>query len=197
MSQLLTQFQDLQNRVNSLSDAKESHAPESASRSGATHVPSWPSTVPSPRTMPCRDSRLPHDTRNIMGTSGNVFDRLPCSRRTTRLLSSTFQMNLASSSHELRPDILGSTKQREREMRREPQNLSVLVPHFQSAGGILNHTGGTCSHSGMIDYPRFPIWELRLGVFPCSMEFQSWTVNFKTEVCSKSADLHLTMHSIK
>ena len=28
------------------------------------------------------------------------------------------------------------------------------------------------------------------------MEFQSWKVNFKTEVCSKSADPHLTMHWI-
>ena len=32
---------------------------------------------------------------------------------------------------------------------------------------------------------------------PDSMEFQSWKVNFKTEVCSKSADPHLTMHWIK
>ena len=29
------------------------------------------------------------------------------------------------------------------------------------------------------------------------MEFQSWKVNFKTEVCSKPADPHLTMHWIK
>ena len=29
------------------------------------------------------------------------------------------------------------------------------------------------------------------------MEFQSWKVNFKTEVCSKTADLHLTMQGIK
>ena len=29
------------------------------------------------------------------------------------------------------------------------------------------------------------------------MEFQSWKVNIKTEVCSKTADLHLTMHWIK
>ena len=31
-------------------------------------------TVPSPRTMLCRDSGLPHDTRNIVGISGNVFE---------------------------------------------------------------------------------------------------------------------------
>ena len=82
-------------------------------------------------------------------------------------------------------------------MRREPQNSSIPVPRFQCGGGLLNHTGGTSSHNGMIDYTRFPISELHLGNFPNSMEFQSWKVNFKTEVCLKSADLHLTMHWIK
>ena len=38
---------------------------------------------------------------------------------------------------------------------------------------------------------------MHLGKFPDSMEFQSWKDNFKTEVCSKSADPHLTMHWIK
>ena len=82
-------------------------------------------------------------------------------------------------------------------MRREPQNSSIPVPRFQSRGGLLNHTGGTYSHSGMIDYPRFPISELHVGNFPDTMEFQSWKVNFKTEVCSKSADPHLTMQWMK
>ena len=51
--------------------------------------------------------------------------------------------------------------------------------------GCSNHTGGTCSHSGMMDYPRFPTSEMHLGKFSDSMEFQSWKANFKTEVCSK------------
>ena len=63
--------------------------------------------------------------------------------------------------------------------------------------GMLNHTGGTYSHSGMIDNPIFLISELHLGQFADSMEFQCWKVNFKTEVCSKSAHAHLTMHWIK
>ena len=29
------------------------------------------------------------------------------------------------------------------------------------------------------------------------MEFQSWKVNFRTEVCPRTADLHITMHWIK
>ena len=55
----------------------------------------------------------------------------------------------------------------------------------------------TYSHNGMMDYPRFLSSEMHLGIFPDSMEFQSWKVNFKTEVCSKTADPHLTMHWIK
>ena len=125
------------------------------------------------RTMPRCDSGLPHDTRNIVGTSGNVT----CSRRST-----------ASSSRFLRPGISGITMVLGREKRRELQNLSTPVPHFQSGSGSLNHTGGTCSHGGMIDYPRYPISEMHLGRSPDSMEIQRWKVNFKTEVCSKTAD---------
>ena len=39
-----------------------------------------------------------------------------------------------------------------------------------------------------MDYPRFPISEMHFGKLPESMEFQSWNVNFKTEVWSKTAD---------
>ena len=38
---------------------------------------------------------------------------------------------------------------------------------------------------------------MHLGKFPGSLEFQSWKVNFKTEVCSKFAVLHLTMQWIE
>ena len=46
-------------------------------------------------------------------------------------------------------------------------------------------------------YTRFPISEMQLGKLQDSMEVQSWKVNFKTEVCSKSADPHLTMYWVK
>ena len=82
-------------------DAREFYDPESGSSSGATHVPSQLSTILSPRTMPRRDSWLPHDTRNIMDTSGNVFER-PSAQEG---LSSTIfdnSKNLASPSQKLR-----------------------------------------------------------------------------------------------
>ena len=49
----------------------------------------------------------------------------------------------------------------------------------------------------MMDYLRFRISEMHLGKFPDSKEYQSWKVNFKTEVCSKTADPRLAMQWIK
>ena len=150
--------------MNSLSDAREFYDPETASSSGATRVPSQPSAIPSPRTMTRCDSGLPHDARNILGTSGNVFERLLAREGQTSTLFNNSK-NLATSSQELRLDTEGRTKRPQSEMRREPQHSSILVPRFQSGGGLSNRIGGTCSHSGMIDFPIFPISELLLGNF--------------------------------
>ena len=82
-------------------------------------------------------------------------------------------------------------------VRREPQDSSTHVPRFQKGAGILHHTGGTYSHCGMMDYPRFHISELHLGKFSDSFEFETWEVNFKTDVCANSVLLQITMHWIK
>ena len=82
-------------------------------------------------------------------------------------------------------------------MTRDPQSSS---PRLNQGIGTLNplyHTGGADSHNGLIDYPRYPISEMHLGKFPDSLEFQSWKVNFKTEVCAISPFPHITMHWIK
>ena len=169
---------------------------ETARSSGATHVPSQPSAISSSRTKPCCDSGLPHDTRNIVGTSGYVFERpSPRGGRTSTFFNNS--KNLASSSLKLGLDSEGNARRSEKEVRREPQKSSIPVPRFQRRAGVCDHTGGTYSHNGMIDDPRFPISELHLVKFLDSMEFQSWKVNFKTEACSKTADPHLAMHWIK
>ena len=38
-----------------------------------SHVPSQPAVVPSPRSMPSRDRRMPFDTWNLTETQGNVL----------------------------------------------------------------------------------------------------------------------------
>ena len=45
---------------------------------------------------------------------------------------------------------------------------------------MLNHTGGTYSHGGMTDCPRFPISELHLG------KFQSWKASIDDLMTSRS-----------
>ena len=44
-----------------------------------------------------------------------------------------------------------------------------------------------------MDYPRYPISEMFLGKFPGSLEFQSWRVNFKDEVRTRTADPQITV----
>ena len=62
---------------------------------------------------------------------------------------------------------------------------------------MLNHTGGTYSDDGMMDHPRIPITEWNLGNIPDSTEFQSWKDNFRSEVCSRTANHQITMPWIK
>ena len=75
MNQLLTQIQDLQNKVNSWSDAREFYDPESGSSSGATHVLSEPCSILSPRTLSRCDAGLSRDKQNGTGITGNVVER--------------------------------------------------------------------------------------------------------------------------
>ena len=47
-----------------------------------------------------------------------------------------------------------------------------------------------------MDYTIFPISDMHLGYFPDSVEFRSWNVNFKTEVCAKTANPQITVQWI-
>ena len=100
--------------------------------------------TPSPNGMRSRDSGLPHDTRNIVDSSGTFFERLRAREgRSYTLFNNSKSKNLAASSQELSPAILGNTQQPQSYMRRELKNLSIPVPRCQSRSGLLNHTDGT------------------------------------------------------
>ena len=73
VSQMMAHTLELQNKVNSLSDAREFYDPESGSSAGATHVRDQTSTILSSRTLPRYDSGLLQKTRNGTGITGNVF----------------------------------------------------------------------------------------------------------------------------
>ena len=94
------------------------------------------------------------------------------------LRSSTIK-SLASSSKELRPDIT-ETARRVREQKRESLDTQTQSSHFQRRSGMLSHTGGTCSRSGMMDYPRIPITEWNLGKLFDPMEFSKLEVELQS-----------------
>ena len=48
-------------------------------------------------------------------------------------------------------------------MKRESLTTPTQPSHFQSRSGILDHTSGTYSHVGLMDYPRVRIKEWNLG----------------------------------
>ena len=178
MSQLLAQMRESQDKVNSLSDAREFHDPETAGSSGASHVTSPPLTNPSYRTVPRRDSGLPPETLNMMGIS-DVFERLLAREGQPQNISKK-SWNLVSFFCGVTPKVTEHTMTTGSKRRPEQQDLSNSRNILHCGDGISRHTGGTYSHVGMMEYPRFPISELHLAKFPDSMEFESWKVNFKT-----------------
>ena len=184
VSQLLAQSREVQEKANSLPDAREFHDPETASSSRASHVAGQPLTIPSSRKMLGRDSGLPPSTRDTVGISGNVFERQPAQQGHPQDHFGN-SVNLASSCRGVKPKFTEHTMTKGSKMRPEQQDLSN--------SRNVRHTGGTYSHGGMMEYPRFSISELHLAKFPDSMEFQSWKVNFKTELCAKTANPQITM----
>ena len=96
MSQLLSQTLDFIGQ-GEFSEDRDSHDPETASSSGAFHVPTQLLAIPSTRSIYCLDSGLPLGARISMGISGDVFEDLPAREEQP---SATFEnsRNLASSS---------------------------------------------------------------------------------------------------
>ena len=153
VNQLLGQIQDLQDKMNSSNNTREFYDPQSASSSGVSHVPSQPLSIPSSRGMISSDSFLPHDTRNSLGTSGNIFE----SQSARDGPSSAFferPKNLASSSCGLRKGNTGKFMEHGGGVRREPQSSTIPTPRFttnHSTWTPTYHTGGTYSQNGTKD----------------------------------------------
>ena len=125
VSQMVAQIREIQNKVNSLSVARELYDPETASSSGATHVPDRNSTILSPRTLPRYDSGLPRDTLNGAGLAGNVFER-PLAQEG---LSSTIFNNSKKWHHLPRDrDLILQKQQGERNKKRIVEHVGSLTP---------------------------------------------------------------------
>ena len=152
VSQMTAQIRHLQNKVNSLSDAREVHDLESGSSSGATRVPDQTSTILSSKTLPRCDCGLPRNSQNGTGIMGNVLERPPVHEGQPATIHNS--KNLASCSQELEPGTIETARKRECEMERESLRTSIPSLHFHSGSGMLKHTDGTYPHSGIMHYLR-------------------------------------------
>ena len=184
----MDQIQELQDKVNSLTDATDFYDPETASSSALSHVPSQPISIPSPRGMISRDSCQQSDTRNSLGTSGQVFEGLPARGEPSSALFGNSK-NLASSSCRLKPIEKGKIAEQREVLRIELQNCTIPGPRFVrkfSTWNPLYHAGGTYPQNCMMECLRNQISELHFDKFPDTSGFQCWKTNLKTEVCSCS-----------
>ena len=149
-----------------------------ASSCGASHVPSQPLTIPSPRTTHCRDSGLPHDTRNIMGLQETFLNdylleedhpRLsPKNQRIWHHLLADWDLRLQ--------DI-----QWYRKVNRDG-NRRILQYLYHASKEEVEY------FIILVELFLTVVWWITRDFLSRkipTMEFPSWKVNFNTEVCSK------------
>ena len=165
----MAQIRDLQNEVNSLSDTREFYDRESGSTSGATHVPDQNSMILSSTTLLRCDPGLPRSTQKCTGIMGNVFER-PLAQEGESSTLFNNSKNLASSSQDMRAEISETARN---DMKRESMVTPIQPPHFQSRSRMLDHTGGTYSLVGIMNYPRVLITEWNLGNFQTLWNFEA------------------------
>ena len=179
VNQLMIQIQELQNTVSSLTDARDFHDPEH---------PTFPAD-PGRFRVAVKSPAASMQCRMIHGTLWV--------HRETFLKANLLEKDNPHPASRI-PGIWQSLCEMEQDsrMRRDAQSSTSPNPSQERVQGPLFHTGGTSSHNGVMDYPRYSILKMHLGQFSDSMEFQSWKVNFKTEVCATSQFPHITMHWI-
>ena len=130
-NQLMVQIQDLQNKVNSLSDAKEFFDSEKARGSGLSHVPS--------QTMSCSESSRNDQPRFLLATcypefngyTRLFFHNLPAPGEPSAAIFGNSR-NIASAS--CGPVSLNTRRLSERanDFERDPQNFAIPTPRFAS-----------------------------------------------------------------
>ena len=144
---------------------------------------------------------MQRNTREDVSIPGNVFDCQPAQRAPEELHNDS--RNLATPSGIQRREGI------EKSGSEEPFQ-SIPLPCFSVRArervwttancvkSLTHHAADirTCTQSGMT-IPSDPSSAMHLGKFPNHTECQSWTVNFRTEVCSKARNPTLALQWIK
>ena len=192
VSLLRDQLRKSQERLELIEDSKIFQDPDSPTSFGTAHV-SHQALVPSGSKKPSRESRMQRNTREDISIHRNVFDCQPA-RRVPEELNNDARSLAPSSGIQRRDGIdksgtLPCFSGKAQEKSLDDRNCLKSMAHH--AAGI-----GTCTQSGMIN-PSHPSSEMHLEKFTDHTEFQSWIVNFRTEVRSKAKNPTRALQWIK
>ena len=193
VSLLRDQVGNLQQQLDFLKDEKEFHDPDPSSSSSRSHVPHQPLVTSSTRRKPSHESGVLRNAREDMSFPGGVFACQPARRQNLDEIRNN-STKLATSSRMNRRDGIETSESG------EPLQ-AIPMPCFQGRARVESRDSGDCpmsvtknhaarigkfSHSGMTNYPGFSTPEMNFGKFLDHTEFQSWRVNFRTDVCSRA-----------
>ena len=168
------------NACNSTRRISHFHDPETASSSGLSHIPNHPVIVPSPRGMLSRGSSLQPGTRNVYGTSGNVFEDLLAPGEPAAFSGNSISM--ASAPCEPVSLTTGRPAAREEELER-----NAPTPRFDGKFSTLtppSHAEGAYPQNCSVEQPRNQVSDMRFDRFPHLSTLQCSKTSFKTEVCT-------------
>ena len=155
------------NACNSTRRISHFHDPETASSSGLSHIPNHPVIVPSPRGMLSRGSSLQPGTRNVYGTSGNVFEDLLAPGEPAAFSGNSTSM--ASAPCEPVSLTTGRPAAREEELERNAQNSAIPTPRFDGKFSTLtppSHAEGAYPQNCSVEQPRNQVSDMRFDRFP-------------------------------
>ena len=134
------------------------------------------------------DSCLQLDTRNLYGTSGNVFEDLLAPNEPT---AACFGNSRSMASVPCEPVSLNTGRPAERanESERHTLNSAIPTPRFARKFSTWNppsHAEGAYPQICMVELPRNRVSEMHYDNILDPSTFQCWKTSFKTEVRSCS-----------
>ena len=183
INELTARIQELQNEVNRMNDSRDFKDAASV-RSGLSHIPSQPASLPLYRDPGGMLSRLgrklsrndkPPDIWDSHGISGNVFVNPTAS--SSAPYPGGFNPWIPHVTEHISPNVTSE--------RQKPD--TTLDPRCQSGPSARNSFDpdeGRFSKDYGADQQRLQISDLHFDKFPIQTTFACWKIRFKTEVCT-------------
>ena len=185
IQQLTSQLQQMQEQMNSMNESGDVQDVESNFCGRLSHVSSQPVMIPSSRSLPGRDKRLPLDTWNQSGLQENVFGNQFSTFDSPRGRPQRNQFDDVQRNREAIPEA-GRTKTIHTGEDRQNQG-AIPMPTFATKPWTASSTMPVeLPQNYMVRQQRQQISEFQFDKFPTHSTFLCWQIRFKTQVTTCS-----------